>query len=216
MQPLSDSQMRALEEATTKYQKAVTRDAAKYLVGRGIDHDTAAMYRLGVVTDPLPGHTKYTGFLTIPYLDAKGSPLTMRFRCIQEHDHRSFGHGKYMSLSHDPARVFNIRAVHLAGNEIHVAEGEMDAIILNKIGLPAVAIPGATGWRPHHRRMLAGFSKVYVWGDPDDAGAEFITKVTQSLRTAQGVRLTAGDVSDTYKVGKAAALLDLINRKEAA
>jgi DNA primase len=119
-----------------------------------------------------------------------------------------------MSMTDDPSRVFNVRAIHQAGDEIHVTEGEFDAIILSKIGLPAVAIPGAKAWKGHHRRMLAGFSRVYVWGDPDDAGAEFVQKVTRSLRSAKGVRLRGGDVTDTYLAGGADALLALIARKE--
>jgi DNA primase len=116
-----------------------------------------------------------------------------------------------MSIPDDPTRVFNIGAIHRAGDEIHVTEGEFDAIILNAIGLPAVAIPGANGWRAHHRRMLAGFSRVWVWGDPDDAGAQFTQKVTRSLKQAKGVRLSA-DINDTYIAnGKSAdALLSLL------
>jgi DNA primase len=215
LRPLSDSQREALEEAVSSYQAALTRDAARYLHGRGIDQATASTFRLGVVREPFPGHSRFVGFLAIPYLDANGKPLTVRFRCLQSHDHRSSGHGKYMSIPEDPARVFNIPAIHQAKDEIHVCEGEIDAITLNMIGLPAVAIPGAQGWRPHHRRMLAGFSRVWVWGDPDDAGAQFTQKVTASLRQAKGVRLH-DDVNATYMAGGAESLFSLIERKEAA
>lgn len=40
--------------------------------------------------------------------------------------------------------------------------------------------------------------KVWVWADPDDAGAELTTKVCRSLRGSKGVRLRDGDVTDTY------------------
>jgi DNA primase len=121
-----------------------------------------------------------------------------------------------MSMAEEPPRMFGISAVHTADDTIHVAEGELDAMILNKIGLPAVAIPGATLWQGRHRRMLAGFSRVYVWGDPDDAGAEFINKLCRSLRSAKGVRLRAGDVTDTYLAGGADALYALIKKEGAA
>jgi DNA primase len=161
----------------------------------------------------MPGHERFRGFLSIPYLDRDARPLTMRFRCLTEHEHREHGHGKYTSITGDPVRMFNVGAVHRADDEIHVAEGELDAIILTRIGLPAVAIPGALLWRAHHRRMLAGFSRVWVWGDPDDAGAEFTTKVCRSLRTAKGVRLRTGDVTDTYLTGGADALHALIGKE---
>jgi DNA primase len=200
-----------MEEATTRYQEALTGREGAYLEGRGIDRHLAGTFRLGVVRDPFPEHKRFEGFLAIPYLDHASKALTLRFRCIEEHDHRAFGHGKYMSSSGDPARVFNIRAIHQADDVIHVTEGELDAITLNKVGLPAIAIPGATGWRSHHRLMLAGFSRVYVWGDPDDAGVAFTQKVTSSLRRAKGVRLADGkDVNETYLAGGANALLALI------
>jgi DNA primase len=214
LQPLSASQRESLEEAVTSYEAAVTPAAAAYLKARGLTKAEAVTFRLGVVADPFPGHERFRGRLVIPYLDRDGKPLTVRFRCMSDHDHREFGHGKYMSMTDDPSRVFNVRAIHQAGDEIHVTEGEFDAIILSKIGLPAVAIPGAKAWKGHHRRMLAGFSRVYVWGDPDDAGAEFVQKVTRSLRSAKGVRLRGGDVTDTYLAGGADALLALIARKE--
>lgn len=212
LQPLSASQREMLEEATTSYQAAVTADAARWLSARGIDREVAVTSRLGVVSDPLPGHERFRGFLAIPYLDKDGKTLTIRFRCLAEHDHRDFGHGKYMSLPEDIPRMYGIASIHEAGDEIHVTEGELDRLILQKIGLPAVAVPGAHLWRPRHRIMLAGFNRIWVWGDPDDAGADFTNKVTRSLHRARGVRLRDGDVTDTYKAGGADALLSLIQR----
>jgi hypothetical protein len=205
-----------VEEAAASYAAALTADAARYLVARGIDRETAVTNQLGAVTNPFPGHERFRGMLSIPYLDREGRALTLRFRCIATHEHREHFHGKYNSITGDPVRVYNIRAIHKADDEIHVAEGEFDAMVLSKIGLPAVAIPGAAMWRGHHRRMLAGFSRVYVWGDPDDAGAEFVNKVTRSLRSAKGVRLRVGDVTDTYLACGADALHALITRKETA
>ena len=213
MQPLSGSQMEALETAVQSYQDQLTLPAAQYLHHRGISREVATTFRLGCVTDPIPGHGRYRGMLAIPYLDRDGHPLTVRFRCLQEHDHRANGHGKYNSMKDDPSRVYNIKAIFDAKDEIHITEGEFDTMILTKIGLPAVAIPGAHGWQYHHRRMLAGFSRVFVWADPDDAGAEFMTKVMASMRTARGVSLKVGDVSETYMQGGADALLALINRE---
>lgn len=214
LRPLSASQRESLEEATATYQAALTAEAARWLAARGIDQAGASTFRLGVVgTDAFPGHERHRGKLVIPYLDRTGAPLSMRFRCIQAHDHREFGHGKYMSLPDEPVRVFNIRSIHEAKDEIHVCEGEFDSVILTLNGMPAIAIPGAQAWRGHHRRMLAGFSRIWVWGDPDDAGAEFTQKVCRSLKQAKGVRLRDGDVNDTYLAGGAYALRALIEQE---
>ncbi|MGL5852634.1 MAG: toprim domain-containing protein [Phycicoccus sp.] len=154
--------------------------------------------------------------VVLPYLDRDRRPLTMRFRCIEDHDHRAHFHGKYNSLTGDPARVFNIGAIFRADDEIHVTEGEFDAMVLNKLDLPAVAIPGAKAWRPHHRDMLGGFSRVYVWADPDDAGAEFAAKVASSMRTAIKVQLRDGDVTELFLAGGENAIRSLIKKEVAA
>jgi DNA primase len=182
-------------------------------MARGIGRDEALAFRLGIVADPAPGHEKYRGMLAIPYLGRDGQPLTVRFRCLSEHNHRDYFHGKYNTIKDDIPRMFNVGAVHQAGEEIHVTEGELDAIILNKIGLPAVAIPGANMWFGRHRRMLAGFNRVWTWADPDDAGAELTGKITRQLRSAKAVRLRA-DVTDTYMEHGAEHLLSLVQKKE--
>lgn len=216
LRPLSASQREMVEEAVTSYEAALTRDvgAARYLLGRGFNPEVARTFRLGVVANPEPGHERFAGMLAIPYLDRNGAPLTVRFRCLQSHNCRDHGHGKYMTIPEDPPRMFNVRAIFEAGDEISVTEGELDAITLCMCGIPAVAIPGAQLWRPHHRRMLAGFSRVWTWGDPDEAGGEFNNRLVRAMRQAKPVRLPNGDVNDTYRAGGADALHALIERSD--
>jgi 5S rRNA maturation endonuclease (ribonuclease M5) len=52
---------------------------------------------------------------------------------------------------------------------------------------------------------------VHVWGDPDQAGAELVNRICRALPAARGVRLTDGDVTETYLAGGADALLALID-----
>ncbi|MGI5530130.1 toprim domain-containing protein [Streptomyces syringium] len=146
--------------------------------------------------------------LAIPYLGHTGQPLTVRFRCLAEHNHREHGHGKYNTVPEDSPRMYGVDSIHAAGDEIHLTEGELDRIILRKIGWHAVAVPGSEMWFGRHRRMLAGFSRVWVWADPDEAGAKLAAKVCRSLRSAKPVRLRLGDVTDAYLAGGAQALHD--------
>lgn len=190
----------------------MTADVAQYLHARGIGRAEAVTHRLGVVADPAPGHERMRGFLAIPYLAHDGHPLTIRFRCLQQHDHREHFHGKYMSVPDDPARIYNVGAVHAFGDQLHIAEGELDAIVLNKVGLPAVAVPGAQNWAPYYRRMFAGFSRIYVWGDPDEAGADLVNKATRALRAARAVPIKGGDVTDIYTTQGAEALHELAKK----
>lgn len=195
MQPLTASQMETLEEAVASYEAAMTAEGVAYLLGRGLTVETARTHRLGVVADPIPAHEPMRGHIAIPYL-LNGAPLTVRSRNIS-------GQGpKYMQPSGEALRVYNVDAIHNADDEIHVTEGEFDAMILNQAGLPAIAFPGANSFRGYHGRMLAGFNKVFVWGDPDQAGAEFTTKILNRLpRSGRGVKLRGGDVTDTFLSG---------------
>ena len=217
LQPSSDSQREVLEEAVAKYRKALdgSAEAAGWLKARGIGRKEADTARLGVVADPAPGHGKYRGMLSIPYLRHDGQPVAVRFRCLADHDHRELFHGKYNTIAGDPVRTYNVGAIHLADDVINVTEGEFDALVLQKVGLHAVAIPGAHSWNGRHRRMLAGFRRVYVWGDGDDAGAEFTNKVCRALRSARGVAVPQGkDVTDIYLAGGAEALYALIDKED--
>lgn len=208
--PLSTFQMEALEEATATYEAEVNDDVLEWWAARGIEEQAVRTARLGVVgTDPLPGHDRYRGWIAIPYLSHKGEVLQIRFRCPLKHEHEH--HGKYETVAGDPARTYNTDAIFWAGDEIHVTEGEIDTLTLHQLGLPAVAIPGVNNWKARHRRMLAGFSTVYVWGDGDRAGSEFSGRVTSEMRTAKAVRVPRDeDVNSLYVKHGADAVLDLI------
>lgn len=210
MRPLSVSQQEALEEAVQSYERALgeDRNAVQQVWARGITTESALTARLGVVATNEFGH--WQGRLAIPYLDRHDKPLTIRFRCLQNHRCKDAGCPKYLPITGHPSRVYNVGAIHRAEDEIHVTEGELDTVILTQLGLHSVAIPGASGFQGHHRRMLAGFNRVWVWGDPDSAGNAFTQKVCNMLHSARGVRLRDGDVTETYLKGGPSAIYDLI------
>lgn len=217
--PVTGWQQEALEEAILGYEfELVTATGAQeYLANRGLGLDAVRGARLGLVGDPAPGHEAFVGWLAIPYLDRNGAPLTVRFRCLAHQPEGCKAHGhkmKYATLAGDPARTYNVGAIHRAarGNGvIEICEGEADALVLQQCGLNAIALPGAASWKPRHRVMLAGFNVVQVWADVDEAGSEFAKKIMGSMRSARLVRLPYGDVSEVFvKEGKEGllALLD--------
>lgn len=196
-----------MNEATSRYHSALSRRAAEYLVARGIDQAVANTFRLGVVTDPAPGHERFEGMLSIPYMLHDGNTVQMRFRCMRDHDHGEHFHGKYNSVKGARPAIYNVGALdRLNGDELHIAEGEPDAWILEKCGYKTVAIPGAHLWRPHFRNVLEAAPRIWVWGDPDEAGRELVHTITSRLRQAVPVKLTVGDVGETYMQGGPPAL----------
>lgn len=182
-----------------RYADALDVEAAKYLLGRGLTEETVLTARLGVVVDPIPAHDRYRGWLAIPYL-VKGKPVRIRFRCLAKHDCDDYGHGKYGMATGERVLTYGVDSIHEAANELHVTEGEIDRLTLKQIGFHTIAFPGSGTWAPgRHGRMLAGFNRIYVWGDPDTAGAEFSTKITNRLpRSARAVQLKQGDINETF------------------
>lgn len=212
LQPITASQMEALEEATARYEADITVEAARYLLNRGLTQETVRMRRLGIVADPMPGHEAARGYISIPYM-LKGRVLGIRFRRLNAGDKGP----KYLQPSGSRVGVYNVDAIHEWSNTLHVTEGEFDCMILNQVGFPAIGFPGANSFTKHHGRMLAGFNRLWIWGDPDTAGAEFVQTLTNRLpRSARGVRLQVGDVTETFLADGPEGLYSLIEEREAA
>lgn len=180
-----------------------------YVASRGLTEATVKAFRLGIAT---PEFGMAEGSLVIPYLGIDGMPLALRTRCIQSHEH--VGHGKYMGASGEGTRLFNARSVvdNPTAQELHIAEGEIDAMSLAQCGLTAVAIPGANSIKPHYLTILRGFDTVYVWGDNDKAGYEFRDKLMGYISQARSVHVPDGDVNATLTARGAEGVLKLIGR----
>jgi len=173
MQTLTSAQRSLLESQTSQYESSLVL-AEDYLVGRGLTQDTAVMARLGVVDEPLEFDDDATGnYLSIPYL-ARAGVVSLRFRCIREHDCNGINyHSKYRTRIGDRARIYGVEHLVSAGPAICITEGELDALILNQLGYPAVALPGAQTWKAHYRRLFEDFSRIVVFADGDHAGSTF-------------------------------------------
>lgn len=216
MKPLSRSSRKSLEAAVAAYQRDVSL-AERYLKARGIDQEWAENFRLGVVADPLPGHERFVGRLAIPSLCYDGHPVSLRFRCLEDHDCREAGHPKYLGMGGVDTRLFNPRALHAEGDVIGIAEGEIDAISLNIAGIPAVGVTGAMSWKEHHPRCFAGYPTVLVFADSDPAGDDFATNVSRSIvQGARVVRMKHGfkDVNDLLVAEGPDAIRELIRDED--
>lgn len=211
MRPPTTEQRLSFAQAASQYQRdlAVHTDAQAYLESRGFTEQVAQQFRLGVVTSPLVGHERYRGRLAIPYLTPAG-PVNFRFRCLEQHGCSEAGHGKYLGLEGLETNLYNVGDLKKTGDGVAVCEGELDAITLSMSGIPAVAVPGASSWKKHYRLCLEDFTRVYAFGDADDAGKSLNKKLIESVR-AVPVRLPKGhDVNSLYLEGGRDALERLI------
>jgi DNA primase len=167
---LSRQQRDSLLEAATAYNQQITQRVASYLTGRGLGPDDAAGFLLGEACEPRPGHERFRGMLSIPYLSRAGA-LGFKFRCpIPDHDCKATHGPKYDSPSGQRARLFNVNALLDKGDTVAIVEGEMAAIIFQThTGVPTVGTPG-TQWQkehPHWPRAFADFERIFVVADHD-------------------------------------------------
>lgn len=147
----------------------MTREAAGYLLERGITKDVAFDARLGFIAEPEIGHESMRGRLAIPYVTRSGV-VNIKARCIEDHDCKEAGHPKYTCPMDSGQFLYNVQEL---GDQafICVTEGELDALALKVVGLPAVGVPGVAAWKAktnkHWAKCFTGYERVYIFADND-------------------------------------------------
>jgi hypothetical protein len=80
----SNVQSKLLLEAAQQYAQAISPEALAVLNARGISEETAGLFQLGTITNPINGHEMYEGWLSIPYLTASGGCVGFKFRRLDD------------------------------------------------------------------------------------------------------------------------------------
>lgn len=194
MQTLSRSQKDFLLEATSTYQEKIDL-AYGYLEQRGLSVETARMYRLGVVsqTHAALGDEDYVGRLAIPYITASGDVVAIRYRSLDGRE------PKYLSAAGTQSHLYSVTSLLADSNYCVITEGEIDAMTLNQLGVPAVGVPGAKAWKPHFALLFEDFDRVVIACDGDQAGREFGRLVADQVHGASQVHLPDGqDVNSVF------------------
>ena len=191
---------KSLIEAANRYADLVDEPTLKYLEGRGISEEVAALYSLGTVTDPIPGHEMHEGWLSIPYITAGNICVGFKFRRLDD------GKPKYGSPMGQKAHLYNVTDITKPSSTIVVCEGELDTVIVSGVlGIPAVGVPGVQAFKPHFAKLLGGYETVFIVGDNDvkedgtNPGAEFARRVASEVMNSQIVQLPPNtDINDYY------------------
>ena len=189
----SDSLKASLGRLARQYNAAVTPAVASYLSARGLDRAAVDGFLLGEVSDPDPLHAPFLGRLSIPYITPTGI-VSMRFRCLLEHDHSSkeVTCPKYLQAEGEPTHLYNVQALHDADTIIGVSEGEIDAISGTLAGIPTVGCPGIENWKPFYYRLFQDFERVIIFGDGDVAGRKFASKLSHAIPGGEAKVLPEG------------------------
>lgn len=88
-------------------------------------------------------------------------------------------------------------AIHLFGadnlrghSEVYICEGELDAMLLDQLGYPACAIPGALNFQDHWVTWFDEAKRVFIVLDADEAGRKGAAKIEQIIgRRARQIEL---------------------------
>jgi len=166
-----------------------------------------AGFRLGSVPDDYVGFERFAGMLAIPTLVANGRVTGFKFRSVDE------GEGqRYDQPDGQTGRLYNLRALPLAGDWIALTEGEIDTISLGVLGIHALGVPGVNGWKSHHPLLLEGFRRVVLVRDADEPGKQLVTTLMRTDLDVAVVRPPGGhkDVNAALVAGEGEAMRTLI------
>lgn len=209
LRPLSLSQRELLEHAVSEFQGALRGDVAavRYLQARGIDQASAVAFRLGVVPAEFPNFERFAGRIAIPNINAAGLVSGVKFRATGEGQEP-----KYDQPDGQVQGLFNLHALTWAADWVALTEGEMDAVSLGVLGVPAVGVPGVNAWKPHHPLILEEFRRVVLVRDADEAGGVLVGKLLKSTIDVVVVRPPSGlkDVNDALVAGEGERMKEII------
>lgn len=191
-----------LEELTKSYEAHQEDERfLAWLAKRGISQEVAQQFRLGYVPSFHDSEPRYLDRISIPYLRPAGV-VEIKYRlCDLDDDVAHKERPKYVNRPGAVTRLFNTEAAFRASDSIVITEGEIDAVILTQVGIPAIGVPGVNNFKPHFMRIFEDFDRVLVYADGDKPGHDFADELQSSLG-AQPVYMPDGmDVNDVYLNG---------------
>lgn len=191
-----------LEELTKSYEAHQGDERyLAWLEKRGISRETAQEFRLGYVPPSHDSEPRYLDRISIPYLRSSGVTEIKYRLCDLGEEVDKKERPKYVNRPGAETRLFNTKAAFVASDSIIITEGEIDAIILSQIQLPAIGVPGVNNFKPHFARIFEDFDRVLVYADGDKPGHDFADELQSSIG-AQPVYMPDGmDVNDVYLNG---------------
>lgn len=179
------------------------------LLDRGLLPETIAAHRLGLISSDIADQQWYVDRISIPYINAMGQVSQIRYRAHGPDDK------KYLGEPGVPASPYNIGNMvnpspTTGWDELHIAEGEFDCMILSQVGLHSIGVPGATQWSDAFTVLAEPFDALYVWADPDSAGDKLVETIKKSCTSQPVIRVPLPeDVNDAYLSLGGDALLEL-------
>jgi DNA primase len=206
--PLPSQKIAEYQEAATLFQTAFAGSPqAKYVAGRGISEKAAAALRLGTVGDGIEGFEQFRNRLAVPYLNMRKQVTGFKFRSLDPESDN-----KYLAMDGFETTLYNIQALGTPGGVLCLNEGEADVWSMTTLGIPAVGVPGVNSWKPHHKRLLDGFTVLY-WPHDDKAGHQFAKALKQDLPEVVMCGIPGGlnDINEALMAGYGDRIREMVS-----
>lgn len=126
--------------------------------------------------------SKFGDVVAIPYMDAEGKTLRVKLRGRKK-SWWGDGSGTYLYGLH-------ILSKAKPTDPVILVEGESDCHAAWHHGVLAIGIPGAKGWKPDWAKLLQG-RELYIWQEPDEAGAALVASVVATIPNVKVIRVEA-------------------------
>lgn len=189
------------EKRVASYEKQLHSPAgashlAYLMEERKLDLSTIKRFRLGAVLTPSAEDAPGRGRIAIPHLNKRGCNV-IRFRAMPEQGSSM----KYWQPAGSAYGVYNVTEFLHPRDMIAICEGEIDTMVLNQVGIPAVGFPGVESWSNYHARMFDGYATTIICADGDQAGENFAAKVAARVPGPRVITLPTGaDINDLFKL----------------
>ena len=139
--------------------------------------------------------------ILFPFVDIEGRVVSIQGRQVEPGLHGP----KYINLYGVKTAIFNQRILGdlKLGDSVYICEGIMDTLTAHQMGLNAVGIPGAGGFKREWYALFEGL-QVNVVPDTDGAGQRFAERIETIFsahdQTVKIIRLPHGkDLSDYWQ-----------------
>lgn len=166
-------------------------DALDWLKSRGLTEDTLRRFRVA----------SSGSRVLFPFLDPLGERVMVKWRSITSKDTAPTSKDQRPSL-------FGWQAIPPKARHVAICEGEIDAMSLSQMGIPALSVPfgGGAGakqqWVEHEYDNLARFDVIYLALDNDGPGREAAVEIAKRLGDrCRVVELPAKDANECLQQG---------------
>ena len=164
----------------------------EWLLGRGLTEQTIEAFKVGEMTN---GNKHIAVF---PYL-RNGELVNAKYRDVADK------RGMRQESGAEPC-LFGWHLIDPKVRTIAITEGEIDAMTLHQVGIPALSVNAGAGshqWIENDWDRLERFSEIYVCFDDDEAGDKGAGEVIQRLgvERCKHVKFDAKDANQALQDG---------------